>query len=323
MTNSNRNLMELARKFHANLPDPIRQYLNARGITHELIEKHLLGWNGWRITIPIFNREGELAFFKQAKDPEDKSDSPKMIAWPRGAAELYGWEHVKNKASQVIICEGEFDRLLLESNGFHAVTSTGGAKTFRQGWADELKSVADVYICFDNDEAGRIGALRIGRMIPHAKIVELPAEIGEGGDVTDFFARLGMTRDHFLKLMAEAKPAQAAPEPEPPRYSPRRRISDSTLTQRVDRIKSANPIEQVIGQYVQLKPSGTSLVALCPFHEERNPSFTVYPATGTFHCYGCGKHGDVITFIREMEHLSFRQALDALDNFQSKHGSPQ
>jgi DNA primase len=313
--------MELARKFHAGLPDRIREYLNARGIPDELIQKHLLGWNGWRITIPIFNREGEIAFFKQAKDPEDKSDSPKMIAWPRGAAELYGWEHVKNRAAQVIICEGEFDRLLLESNGFQAVTSTSGAKTFRQGWADEFKSVAEVYICFDNDEAGRIGALRIGRMIPHAKIVELPAEVGEGGDVTDFFVRLGMTRDHFLKLMTEAKSAPAAPEPEAPRYSPRRRNLDSTLTQRVERIKSTNPIEQVIGQYVQLKPSGTSLVALCPFHEERNPSFTVYPATGTFHCYGCAKHGDVITFIREMEHLSFRQALDALDNFQ-KHGPP-
>ncbi len=311
--------MDLARKFHANLPDRIRQYLNARAIPDELIEKHLLGWNGWRITIPIFNREGEIAFFKQSKDPEDKSDSPKMIAWPRAAAELYGWEHGKNKTSQVIICEGEFDRLLLESNGFQAVTSTSGAKTFRQGWADELKSVAEIYICFDNDEAGRIGALRIGRMIPHAKIVEPPAEVGEGGDVTDFFVRLGMTRDDFLKLMAEAKPAPAAPEPEAPRNSPRRRNSDSTLTQRVDRIKSANPIEQVIGQYLQLKPSGTSLVALCPFHEERNPSFTVYPATGTFHCYGCGKHGDVITFIREMEHLSFRQALDAPDNFH-KHG---
>jgi hypothetical protein len=130
-----------------------------------------------------------------------------------------------------------------------------------------------------------------------------------------------MTRDDFLKLMTEAKSAPAAPEPEAPQYSPKRRISDSTLTQRVESIKSANPIEQIIGQYVQLKPSGTSLVALCPFHEERNPSFTVYPATGTFHCYGCAKHGDVITFIREMEHLSFRQALDALDNFQ-KHGPP-
>src|SRR5439155_13035443 len=234
MTNQNRNLMELASKFHDNLPDQIRQYLNARGISDEAIEKHLVGWNGWRITIPIFNREGELAFFKQAKDPEDKSDSPKMIAWPRGAAELYGWEHIKNRAAQVIICEGEFDRLLLESNGFQAVTSTGGAKTFRQGWADELKSVAEIYICFDNDEAGRNGALRVGRMIPHAKIVELPSEVGDGGDVTDFFAGLGHSREDFLKLLENAKPAPPAPPVIVERYATNKSDSVSPERQRIE-----------------------------------------------------------------------------------------
>jgi len=72
--------------------------------------------------------------------------------------------------------------------------------------------VAEVYICFDNDEAGRISALRIGRMISNAKIVDLPAEVGEGGDVTDFFVRLGMTRDHFIKTHDRGKSAAPAPE---------------------------------------------------------------------------------------------------------------
>jgi DNA primase len=57
-----------------------------------------------------------------------------MIAWPKGRAELYGWENLVSKPSQIIICEGEFDRLVLEANGFNAVTSTGGAKTFRHEW---------------------------------------------------------------------------------------------------------------------------------------------------------------------------------------------
>src|SRR5439155_220728 len=98
MTNQSKNLTELARKFHNDLPDRIRQYLNGRGIPDEMIDLNLLGWNGWRITIPIFNREGELAFFKQARDPEDKKESPKMIAWPKGHLELYGWENLKNNA---------------------------------------------------------------------------------------------------------------------------------------------------------------------------------------------------------------------------------
>jgi DNA primase len=250
MTNQNRNLMELARKFHADLPDRIRQYLNGRGISDELIARHVLGWNGWRITIPIFTGEGKVVFFKQARDPEDKGESPKMIAWPKGHLELYGRENLENELSQVIICEGEFDRLVLEALGFRAVTSTGGAKSFKKEWAKDFESVTEVHICFDNDEAGKSGALRVGQIIPHAKIVELPAEVGEGGDITDFFVRLGRTREDFLKLLREGK----APPPavvETPRFEPKTRSGDSR--ERIERLKNENPIVQIIGRYVELR----------------------------------------------------------------------
>ena len=84
MTNQKHDLMDLARKFHYDLPDRIRQYLNARGISDELIEKHLLGWNGWRITIPIFDRAGNLAFFKQVGKEGSKTDGhlPKVNRLP-------------------------------------------------------------------------------------------------------------------------------------------------------------------------------------------------------------------------------------------------
>jgi DNA primase len=314
---TNQNLMGLARKFHRELPERIRAYLNDRGIPDEMIDLNLIGWNGWRITIPIFNRDGELAFFKQLRDPEDKKESPKMIAWPKGHMELYGWENLTSKASQIIICEGEFDRLVLETNGFRAVTSTGGARAFKKEWAEEFASIGNVYICFDNDDPGRDGALRVGRIIPHAKIVELPQEVGDGGDVTDFFVHLGRSREDFLRLIEEANPAP--PAPEIPRFVPKTHSRDSR--ERVERVKSLSPIAHIVGQYVQLRPSGNNLVGLCPFHEDRVPSFTVYPATGTFHCYGCGKHGDVISFVGWIEHLNFGQVLDALDRFNYQHES--
>ncbi len=158
-------------------------------------------------------------------------------------------------------------------------------------------------------------------MIPHAKIVELPEEVGEGGDVTDFLVRLGKGREDLLKLMAEAKPAPPAPELEIQKYTRQPRTPDSLASQRIERIKNDNSIAEVIRKYIQLKPSGTTLVGLCPFHEDHIPSLTVYPGSGNFHCYGCGKHGDVITFVREMENLTFRQALDALDHFTSQNES--
>src|SRR5437879_6522235 len=177
--------LALAQEYHRHLPQRIRNYLHeARGISDPVIGRHLLGWNGSRITIPIFDRHGRLAFFKLAKDPEHKTDSPKMLATPGAHAELYGWERVLSKPEQIIICEGEFDRLVLESRGFAAVTSTGGAATFRAEWAELLRGIPSIYMCFDSDAAGRTGAERVAQLIPRARIVRLPEDVGEGGDVT-------------------------------------------------------------------------------------------------------------------------------------------
>src|SRR5947209_6395264 len=173
------DFLELAREYHRNLPPHVREYLQkARGISPEIVDLRLLGWNGSRITIPIFDRAGKLAFFKQAKGPKDQTDSPKMLATTGAHAELYGWERILANPEQIIIGEGEYDRLALESRGFSAVTSTGGALTFRPEWAEAFHDIPHVYICFDNDEAGRAGAERVARLIPHARIVRLPEEVG-------------------------------------------------------------------------------------------------------------------------------------------------
>src|SRR5439155_1780791 len=137
--------------------------------------------------------------------PHDQSDSPKMLATPGGHAELYGWERVLANPEQIIICEGEFDRMVLESRGFAAVTSTGGALTFRPTWAGAFREIPQVYICFDNDGPGQAGAERVARMIPHARLVRLPEEVGDGGDVTDFFVRLGRRREEFIGLLEAAQ----------------------------------------------------------------------------------------------------------------------
>src|SRR6185437_672899 len=117
----------------------------------------------------------------------------------------------------------------------------------------------------------------------------------------------------FLKLLEAAKPAPPAPETS--RSVPK--AANTASRERIERAKNENPIVQLVGRYVELKPSGSNLTGLCPFHEEKVPSFTVYPNTGKFHCYGCGKHGDVINFLRYKERLSFKEALDALDRYSS------
>lgn len=304
------NLHAQALAYHQRLPQRLWKYLNARGIPNSLIHKYLLGWNDRRITIPIPGHDGKFAFFKLAKDPEDNSERSKMLATPGAHAELYGWERVLAKPDQIIICEGEFDRLVLESRGFAAVTSTGGAATFKSDWAGAFREIPHVYICFDRDEAGRQGALRVGRMIPHAKLVELPEEVGEGGDVTDFFVRLGRGRDDFLRLMDGAQPVPPQDHPQP--LEVHRVRLRSAADEEVEQLKTVVPIEDLVSRYVPLRRSGQNYLAHCPFHDDHNPSFVVYPQSQSFYCFGCHASGDVLNFLMQVEHLSFPEAFRVL-----------
>ncbi|HAF08330.1 TPA: DNA primase, partial [candidate division WOR-3] len=78
------------------------------------------------------------------------------------------------------------------------------------------------------------------------------------------------------------------------------------------KIKELNPIDSVISEYVKLKKSGKSLKGLCPFHSEKTPSFFVNTQGGYFYCFGCGKGGDVITFIQYIENVDFKDAVEIL-----------
>lgn len=80
----------------------------------------------------------------------------------------------------------------------------------------------------------------------------------------------------------------------------------------VREIKSRLDIVDVVSEYVKLKRNGRTFWGCCPFHNEKTPSFSVSPERQTFHCFGCGKGGDIFTFIMEAEHLEFREALERL-----------
>lgn len=80
----------------------------------------------------------------------------------------------------------------------------------------------------------------------------------------------------------------------------------------VEEIIRRNDIEQVIGSYVTLKNAGSNMLGLCPFHSERTPSFTVFGATDSFYCFGCGTGGDVVTFIMKIENVDYPTALEIL-----------
>ncbi|HVV09408.1 DNA primase [Amycolatopsis sp.] len=87
------------------------------------------------------------------------------------------------------------------------------------------------------------------------------------------------------------------------------RIRESDIAE----VRERNRIDEVVGEYVALRNAGGgALKGLCPFHDEKTPSFNVRPTHGTFHCFGCGEGGDVIKFLMKIDHLGFVESVERL-----------
>lgn len=305
----------VAERYHRNLPQSIREYLNGRGISNTAIDAHLIGWSGRRVTIPIFDGAGEIFGFRRGRAPDADPTTPKMISDLGDKPALYGAEILAKKPHQIVICEGEYDRLVLSSRGIDAVTSTAGARTFLRSWIPLFEGVTRIYICFDRDEAGEEGARVVQTLLPRSIVVRLPDAVGPSGDVTDYFVRLGKSRVDFDIMLAEAA-ARAEDERNavlhqsaPPFVFRTRRTSDA----RAVRVKDRVPLDAIVSRLVDLTPTGGRLVGRCPFHEDRSPSFSLYPSTGTYYCFGCGAHGDVISFVMQERSFTYHEALDYLE----------
>src|SRR5690625_4011398 len=89
-------------------------------------------------------------------------------------------------------------------------------------------------------------------------------------------------------------------------------LSNQIPEEIIEDVRKANNIVDVIGEYVQLEKQGRSYFGLCPFHGEKTPSFSVTQEKQIFHCFGCGKGGNVLSFLMEIEGFSFYEALDFL-----------
>ncbi|MFA5124755.1 MAG: toprim domain-containing protein [Patescibacteria group bacterium] len=185
----------LVERCHLALPDNIREYLNKRGIDNFTINNFKLGYGtfyskNW-ITIPIKDELGDYAFFKLRQDPKDGSDK---MTYPNGKAQIYDWDSLQKDDDLIVICEGELDRLVLLSKGVPAITSTHGAGTFKSEWIEKLRKFKKIYVCFDNDVAGKSGAQRVIEMteiLTKTEVyqINLPADLGDKGDITDYFIK--------------------------------------------------------------------------------------------------------------------------------------
>ncbi len=277
------------------LPDRIITYLHERGLTNAVLKRNKITWDGARIVIPVFDKDGIWLFNKYRRDPA-LNDGPKYTYDKGSTSSLYGAEKIAS-GNPIIICEGEFDSLILEAQGFVGVSSTGGAGTFKLEWFD-LMAGKEVYVCFDNDKAGLQGMERVTKMHPKTKAIFLPG-VPEHGDITDYFMA-GNTRDDFEALMRLAVPLIVEEEqPKPARWAGSNGIGD-------DRLQRAKAVPlNVILKFSKQK------FAKCPFHNEKTASLHWF-GKNRWKCFGCGEQGDSIDLVMKMQNLPMKDAIDHL-----------
>lgn len=200
---------DLVEQCHEAIPERIRAYLHARGMTDTLIAHYKLGWGQFYgrywITIPIKNQDGDFSFFKLRLDPDETEKTDKYRFYPAGStATLFGWDMLKGNTDMVVVCEGEFDCMLLTSIGIPAITSTAGAGTFKEEWITNLKNLKKIHVCFDKDEAGENGAKKLiaslDTALPKTAIHEitLPDRMTDGKDITDYITKYDGNPDELI-----------------------------------------------------------------------------------------------------------------------------
>lgn len=179
------------------IPHKIKEWLNERKITDEVIEKFKLGWNGNELVIPVFDENGKIIFNKYRRNPFGPDDGPKYRYEKGSTVSIYGWNMAKEHKT-IIYTEGELDCLLLWSYGLPAISSTGGAQSFQREWVDILKD-KEIIICMDNDEAGVKGSIITKQFLPESKIIFLPYK--QGKDISEYIVNNSFK--DFTKLEAE------------------------------------------------------------------------------------------------------------------------
>lgn len=145
------------RQLLENPHDELLWLLNHRGIWHTTVIDYKIGHDGDRFTIPIYDAEGHVVNIRRYKHDGE----PKMLSWRAGygASRLFPFPELIG-IGPVYLMEGEWDCLLARQHGLPAITSTGGAGSWNDDWTSFLAG-RDVVICYDNDDAGRAGAIMV------------------------------------------------------------------------------------------------------------------------------------------------------------------
>lgn len=190
-------------EFHKDLFDhqKVVEYIKqVRGLTEESIKKFQIGWDGERITIPIYNEEKKIVNIRRYKPYTKKM---KMLNYKIGYGEskLFPFENLRKQ--DIFLCAGEWDTFVALQKGINAVTTTSGEGSWKIEWNEHFKN-KNVCIVYDVDQEGQSAAIKIAEALKEStsqiKIVNLPSEI-KGYDISNFFVDDKKTIKDFMAIV--------------------------------------------------------------------------------------------------------------------------
>lgn len=207
----------LAQQYHKalmNLTGPIRDMLRERrGLSDDTLRRFKLGWDGDRITIPIYDEFNVLVNFRRYKW-NSTDDQWKVLNYvdeyenSYGEVRIFGLDRLlDDSVDYVVWSEGEMDRICAEQHGFSAACPTSGAGTWKADWARLFRGKKRVYIAQDNDEAGRNATRKLCEKLYRVVdvfVINWPEDFPVKGDITDFFVKCGQTAEDFQRLLDNA-----------------------------------------------------------------------------------------------------------------------
>lgn len=196
-----------------------RDYLiDDRKLTEKILKKFKVGSNGKAITIPIYEKD-ILVNIQYRRDPAldgDDNAAPRYAQEKGCKAALFNGDILREPIKEVYITEGSFDALQLLQMGIRNVISVSlGAGYFSKEWVEQLKDVTTIYLCYDNDQAGKDGAKNAANMlgVDRCKVVSLPSKSGRSKtDITNYFVDDGYGKTDFLELVKNAKAVRSVDE---------------------------------------------------------------------------------------------------------------
>lgn len=334
-----------------NLPANIHGWLNKRGISDAVLEHNNIQFENNMIVIPVYNKQKEFLFNKYRRSPFSE-EGPKYTYDKGAAGALYNTNNLWFPTGSVVLVEGELDAMRLQSAGYLACSTTGGSGTFKKEWA-ELLAGYDIYICYDNDDAGQTGAVRVLEVFPHARVIEIPRAAGVK-DITDYLSK--NPPESFIERFNEAKTWRIPQEPEGTTKPELKRYLDELMESAVNlsaEIRARVPEDrgtefpERLLQLIQLRHDkvkhefnhkrgpvnadpdalrrakavpiteffkvNNQGYALCINHAEKTASMKYYKSNNKVKCFGCGFAGDTIDVVMKMNNCTVGEAIKKIN----------